>query len=386
MELLDFKLDDFLCYVTHAGLKTDGVDDLLVLYSRVPCVASACFTQNAYIGEPLKVGKKHIQDGLIQSLVVNSKFSNVGTGIEGYNNAIEICQKVGTMLNHKQSLVFPSSTGVIGVSLPQKKILDALDNISLSNMSALDLKKMASAIMTTDRYPKYKVCKIGNITIAGIAKGAGMVEPNMATMLTYFFTDYPIEKSDLDVIFARVIDKTFNCTSIDSDTSTSDTALIMSSGTCCSPNASLKEFEAALHEVALFLAKEVIRNAEGATKLLEVNVTGANTTSDARKIAKSIINSPLVKTAIYKGDPNWGRILMAIGKTKEVVLNNLEKVKIMWGVNKISLDDLDVLAKYLKENDYLHLYVELAEGTDSSIAYGCDLTEEYIRVNAYYTT
>ena len=238
--------------------------------------------------------------------------------------------------------------------------------------------------MTTDTFPKFISVIIDNGILVGVAKGSGMIEPNMATMLSYFFTDAQISTPQLRAMLKRVVAKTFNCLSVDTDTSTSDTVLIMANGIAGKVN--LKKFETAFLTMAKQLTKWLAFDGEGATKLFEVEVKGARNEKEARAISKSIINSPLVKTAIYKGDPNWGRITMAIGKTGIKVKE--EKIELLWGSTpkKFKDTDLDKLSKYLKSNTELKLTVKLNLGQASATAYGCDLTEEYVKINAYYTT
>jgi len=375
----------FFTYTTSCGIK-DASLDLGVVFSETPANAAALFTQNAFVGEPIKIGRQHIQSGLIQALVVNSKNSNVATGLAGHENSLKVCRKVGAEMGITENLVFPSSTGVIGRPLPVEKILTGLDNLKGKLKTPADFTGFAQAIMTTDTYPKFVSAKVGKASIVGVAKGSGMIEPNMATMLGYFFTDAKIGSSDLHRILKSCADKSFNCLSVDSDTSTSDTLAIMANGVA--GEVDLKEFEDTLAMLCTDLTKMIARDGEGATKLFTVDVIHADLLESALKIGKSIINSPLVKTMIYKGDPNWGRIYMAVGKTFGVHLEEPE-MKIIWGKDR-SLNMLTTpvaeLHKYLSENEEIHLTVDVGTGTHSCRVYGCDLTEEYVRINAYYTT
>ncbi|MDH5718050.1 MAG: bifunctional glutamate N-acetyltransferase/amino-acid acetyltransferase ArgJ [Spirochaetia bacterium] len=368
----------------NCGIKDKSLD-LGIIHSEKPANAAAFFTTNKIKGAPVLVGKKHINDGLIQTLIVNSKVSNVAMGKKGYEDALYVCKKTAENLNIKTDLIFPSSTGVIGRPLPVDKIVNAITNLKTKLIHPPDFKTFAEAIMTTDTFPKYVSKKIGSSSLIAVAKGAGMIEPNMATMLTYFFTDAEIEAEALRKIFHKAVDNSFNCLSVDSDTSTSDTALILANGLAGRVDLSL--FEEKVFEAAIELTKMLAFDAEGATKLFIVDIEGAKDNEQAKKIGKSIINSPLVKTAIYQGDPNWGRIYMAIGKTPDVEIDE-EKIELFWGKTpkKYSNDELKSLSEYIKSSREIYLKINLNIKDGISRVYGCDLTEEYVRINAFYTT
>ena len=372
----------------NIGIK-DTTKDFAVIYSNNPCHSAAVFTLNNFPGAPIIIGKEHIKNGILQAIVINSKNSNVATGEEGIKNSLEICKAVAISLEINYEDVLPSSTGVIGVPLPIDKILNACKTIK-SELQEGNLEEVAEAILTTDKKKKisYKVINQNGKkgVIYGIAKGAGMIEPNMATMLCYILTDIKIKTSDLKAILKKAVDKSFNCLTIDSDTSTSDTVVIMSNGTTIELEED--EFEEYLIEICIDLTKQIAMDAEGATKLIELKVSGAKTLVQAKKIGKSILNSPLVKTAIYGGDPNWGRFIMAIGKVFD------EKIpfdSISLKLNGFEIKNADDFTKkkmssYLKDNSNIFLDVNLGLGEFSSVFWGCDLTEEYIKENAYYTT
>jgi glutamate N-acetyltransferase/amino-acid N-acetyltransferase len=251
-----------------------------------------------------------------------------------------------------------------------------------------DLKLAAEAIMTTDKYPKYVSRKVGRATIAGIAKGAGMIEPNMATMLVYLITDAEIPRAALRPMLRRVVDRTFNCMSIDTDTSTSDTVVLMANG--LAGKVRLGQFEKGLLEVCEYLTKEIARGGEGATKLIIVDVSRAKNETQAKHVAKCVVNSPLVKTAVYGCDPNWGRVIMAIGKTFDPAIDP-SRVTIRFGNTNVFRKgapvecDLEALRIYLG-NPEVTIAVDLGIGKASARVWGCDLTEGYIKENAYYTT
>ena len=319
--------------------------------------------------------------------MINSKNANVAMGKPGIDNAIETCRIVAEELGVDSYDVLPFSTGVIGRPLPMDKIRAGLRGIK-SELKPNNLKLAAEAIMTTDMYPKYVSVKVGNAIIAGIAKGAGMIEPNMATMLVYLMTDAELPKTALRPMLRRVVDRTFNCMSIDTDTSTSDTVVLMANG--LAGKVKLGQFEKGLLEVCEYLTKEIARNGEGATKLIAVDVARAKTQVQARRVAKLIVNSPLVKTAVYGCDPNWGRIIMAVGKSFDTSIEPA-KVTIRFGATNVfkkgaPVDcNLDALRKYLGQPE-VSIGVELGIGKASARVWGCDLTEGYIKENAYYTT
>ena len=376
-----FTPQGFSSFTANCGIK-DASLDLGVVVSEHPCQTTAFFTQNKIPGEPVKIAKKHIKSGLTQAVVVNSKNANVGTGDRGYQNCLTICSRVASEFGIPVESVFPSSTGVIAVDLPMENILSHLEKLSDKMKSPPDFKAFAESIMTTDTFPKYISAKVGNSSIAAVAKGSGMVEPDMATLLSYFFTDAEISSNELEEVTRPIIARTFNSLSIDSDTSTSDTTLFMANGLAGKVDSG--KFSETVERMAITLTKLLARDAEGATKLFIVDVKGTRNDNEARKIGKSIINSPLVKTAIYQGDPNWGRLLMAIGKTKDVSIYP-QKITFSWG-NGLSSNDLAGIREYIQKNQEIYLEVDMGLGTGYWRVYGCDLTEEYVRINAYYTT
>jgi glutamate N-acetyltransferase/amino-acid N-acetyltransferase len=376
----------FLSLAKNVGIK-DHTLDLTVIYSTARARAAAMFTRNRFPGAPVIVGKKHIANGFAQALVINSKNANVAMGKQGIANAIEICRIVADELDVDPYDVLPFSTGVIGRPLPMDKIRAGLKGIR-KELRPDNLKLAAEAIMTTDMYPKYVFCQVGSAVIAGIAKGAGMIEPNMATMLVYLMTDADLPKAMLRPMLRRVVDRTFNCMSIDTDTSTSDTVVLMANGLAGKVN--LRHFEDALFHVCEFLTREIARNGEGVTKLILVDVTGARSGKQAKRVAKSVVNSPLVKTAVYGCDPNWGRVIMAVGKTFDPAIDPA-KVTIRFGGTNVfkkgsPVDcDLEAVRNYLSQPE-VSIGVSLGSGKASTRVWGCDLTEGYIKENAYYTT
>ena len=377
----------------NLGLK-DQTLDFGVIASECKCTAAGVFTRNNFPGAPVTVGRENIQNGQLQAIVVNSKIANVATGQTGIEDARKMCRWTGEALGIASELVLPSSTGVIGRRLPVEKIREGCQIIPEKlGSSSVYIENFARAIMTTDRHPKWNCSSIENATLLGVAKGAGMIEPDMATMLSYFVTDAQLSSEQLQKMLRRVVNQSFNRISIDSDTSTSDTVIILANGLAGPVDA--QQFEKAFSNSAMQLAKEIARDGEGATKLIELKVSGAESQQMALQIGKSIINSPLVKTAIHGADPNWGRFVMAVGKVFEYPVP-LPDLSINFGtgsqvlsVNAESLNadtvNLDAISNLL-QNQEVFLEVVVGDGKYSETVWGCDLTKDYIEENAFYTT
>jgi glutamate N-acetyltransferase/amino-acid N-acetyltransferase len=377
----------YLSVAKNVGIKDETLD-LTVIYSEKRAPAAAMFTRSRFPGAPVIVGREHIADGFAQAVVVNSKNANVAMGQQGIDNAREMCRLVAGELGISERDVLPFSTGVIGRPLPMEKIRAGLKGIR-GELTPNGLELAARAIMTTDRWPKFISRRVGNAVVAGIAKGAGMIEPNMATMLVYLMTDAELPANSLKPMLKRVVDRTFNAISIDTDTSTSDTVVLMANG-LAGPVKSAP-FESALLEIGEYLAREITRNGEGATKLITVDVSGAKDDAQAKRVAKAVVNSPLVKTAVYGCDPNWGRVIAAIGKCFDDTDIEPTKTTIRFGDGKVfergaPVDcDLEALRSYLSQPEAT-IGVDLGIGKGAARVWGCDLTEEYIKENAYYTT
>ena len=378
----------FSAYVANIGIK-DASNDLTLVVAEKTCAATGVFTQSRFAGPSVILSRENIADLSARAVVVISKNANVATGAEGMSNACEVVNAVAQKIGCEAKDVLIASTGVIGRQYPMDNVRTGLAAIPQVFEEA-SADEVARGIMTTDTVHKTAEAVIAGSTarVVGVAKGVGMIEPNMATLITMLFTDALISKSDLDQIFRHVIDKTFNCVSIDTDTSTSDTAIILASGAAGSVD--IANFEQALSEVALSLTKQVARDGEGAEKLLEVCVDRARDVRQAKLVAKSIVNSPLVKTAVHGADPNWGRVAMAIGKCSDENDIDESKVVIRFGTQEvyptfIDATGLDALSKYM-HNDTVRIHVTLHTGNAESTVWGCDLTDGYVRINADYTT
>lgn len=387
MQALPFSPRGFRSCVKNVGVRDETLD-FTVMVSDVPAAAAAVFTQSRFCGAAILVGREHVADGQLQAFVINSKNANVATGAEGLANIREIVQLVAQELQIDPRDVLPSSTGVIGWQLPMEKMRAGIAGIG-QEMRAGELHLCAQGIMTTDTHPKIRARRIGDAVLVGMAKGVGMIEPNMATMLGYFVTDARIPADVLKPMLKEVVDVSFNCLSVDTDTSTSDTVAIMANG--LAGEVPLDEFRQALQEMAIELTKVLARDGEGATKLLEVTVRDAATPAQAKRVAKAILNSPLVKTAIFGADPNWGRVAMAIGKCEEQTAIVPEKVSIAFGDltvyqgQPLPQDRLPELKACLQEEE-ITIRVSLGLGTASSTVWGCDLSYGYVRINGEYTS
>ena len=378
----------FSCHIANVGIK-DSTDDFVVVSADARCAASGMFTKSRFAGPSVVVSREHIADHMARAVVVISKNANVATGEEGLANAREIVAGVAAAIGCDADDVLIASTGVIGRQYPMDRVRAGLESLT-APFAGRDALAVATGIMTTDTVAKVASAPIpgSDAVVVGVAKGVGMIEPDMATMITVMFTDADVDPDALDQMFRAVIDRTFNCVSIDTDTSTSDTAVILASGAAGAvENGALVE---ALFEVALSLTKQVARDGEGAEKLIEVNVDGARDGEQARRVGKAIVNSPLVKTAVHGADPNWGRVAMAIGKCSDDTDIDERDVVIRFGDQECyptRVDDagLAALSEYLR-SDEVEINVSLGIADGAATVWGCDLTDGYIRINADYTT
>jgi glutamate N-acetyltransferase/amino-acid N-acetyltransferase len=328
-----------------------------------------------------------VADRSARAVVVLARNANVATGAEGMANAVEVRRHVAALLGVPEDEVLIASTGVIGRQYPMPVLRRELAALAWP-VASTGFDAAARAIMTTDTKAKVVRARCGAATLVGIAKGVGMIEPNMATLLTFFCTDAALDPEVLDRSFREVMARTFNAVSIDTDTSTSDTAAILANGLAgpVDPDA----FAATLHRAALALVKEIARDGEGASKLIEVRVTGARDAAQAKRVGKAVVNSPLVKTAVHGADPNWGRVAMAIGKCEDDLDVEPDKVSIGFGAAELyprqpDADQLEALREYLS-GDEVVIRIDLGISDGTFTVYGCDLTDGYIRINADYTT
>ncbi len=377
----------FTSYVTNVGVKDDSKDFTVVL-AAAGSTSAGVFTQSRFAGPSVEVSRRH-NTGHARAVVVISKNANVANGPEGLAHAEEVTQRVAEKLGVASSDVFIASTGVIGRLYPIDKIRAGINALP-STLPSTDAEDVARGIMTTDTVHKVSEAKVAGSTarVVGVAKGEGKIEPKKATLIALIFTDAAIDAQSLDAMFRRVINKSLNCVSVDTDTSTSDTAVILASGTAGTVDEA--SFEQALSSVLLDLTKKIARDGEGAETLIEVRVDAARDEAQAKTVAKAIVNSPLVKTAVHGADPNWGRVAMAIGKCSEYTDINQDTVTIRFGAQEVypsRVDDagLAQLSEYMKGDDVL-IHVSLNTGTAEATVWGCDLTDGYVRINADYTT
>ncbi len=378
----------FRSHVANIGVK-DDTDDFVVIAADVAVPVAAVFTKSRFSGPSVVLSRANVADGTARAVVVISKNANVATGQPGHDDAIEVARSVAARLGCEPTDVVVTSTGVIGRRYPIDRIragIGALPN----ELTSDDADRPARGMMTTDTVPKLAEATVAGSAarVVGMAKGVGMIEPDMATHISLLFTDAELTSADLDAAFRRVVDRTFNCVSVDTDTSTSDSSVIMASG-AAGPVA-LDAFEAALYEVALDLTKQIARDGEGAHSLIEVHVDAAHDVAQAKRVAKAIVNSPLVKTAVHGGDPNWGRVAMAIGKCSDDTDIDQDVVVIRFGDTEVYprlLDDgaLADLSSYMRGAD-VRIHVSLGTGDAAATVWGCDLSDEYVRFNADYTT
>ena len=312
----------FLLSGVPAGLKKDGAKDLALIFSRVPAAAAALFTKNLVKAAPVLLGRERIAGGLCQAIVVNSANANACTGARGYEDSLAVAGAVAGRLGIEESLVIPSSTGVIGKKLPAGKIARAVPKL-VKRLAENNSPAAAEAIMTTDAFPKYgsREMSVGKktATVSAIAKGAGMICPDMATMLCFVTTDLGVERKALAAALETAAAKSFNAITVDGDTSTNDSVFILANGVL--GNAEIRKngrhygkFVETLSDLCAEMAEMIVRDGEGATKTVRIRVTGAGTAKDAEKIARTVATSQLVKTAFYGEDPNWGRIIAAAGR------------------------------------------------------------------------
>jgi len=373
----------FRCASRNVGLKPSA-KDLTLFTSEVDAAAAAVFTRNHFPGAPIILGRETMRGGALRAIIANSKVSNVATGAIGVEHARRMATAAAAELGTTPERVLVSSTGVIGVPLPIKMIEAGIPGIAGELQG--DPLVGAEGIMTTDSHPKALSCTVGDATITWVAKGSGMIEPNMATMLAYIFTDAAFDAPTLDAMLREVVAESFNMLSVDSDTSTSDTCVLMANGLAGAVDATA--FRAALLAGCIRMTEILARDGEGAEHLLRVHVRGALTDAEARVVAKSIVNSPLVKTMVHGADPNVGRLLMAVGKCFDCTIDPattdawINRFPVVRGGLRLPFDDGTVRAAL--SHELVELDVELGVGTGRATAFGCDLTKGYIEENAAY--
>ena len=376
-----------------AGIKYAGRTDVMLASIAAGSTVAGVFTRSATSAACVLDCQSKMGGDMSQgaAILVNSGNANAFTGNAGQASVDRVCAAVALGLGVPESAVFTSSTGVIGEVLPDHKITECIDALA-GSLGEDALENAAKAIMTTDTYAKGSTASVEingkTVKISGIAKGSGMVAPDMATMLVYIFTDAKIAQPDLQALLADLTDKTFNCITVDSDTSTSDALICAATGASSADVSGNPDFAQALGQVMLDLAHQVVKDGEGATKFVAVEVTGAASDGDARLVAMSIANSPLVKTAIAGEDPNWGRIVMAVGKSGAEA--DRDRLSIWFGPHLVAENGWvaktyteDAGASYMKQSE-LVIRTDLGIGGAKTTVWTCDLTHGYIEINADY--
>ena len=377
--------------VTVCGIRYAGRTDLLVVELAEGTTVAGVFTKSLTASASVLACRDALKNGIARVLVVNSGNSNAFTGKSGVASVERIRSSASKLFNCDTQNIFTSSTGVIGEKLPDEKITLALANIVFSELAWDDA---ARAIMTTDTYPKLatQTAMIGGtkVTINGISKGSGMIAPDMATMLAFVFTDANIPAATLQKLLNEANETTFNSVTVDGDTSTSDTLLIFATGKAGNSEGDYSDFKRALHAVLHNLALQVVKDGEGAEKLVTIKISGAESKNAAKNIAMSIANSPLVKTAIAASDANWGRIVMAVGKAGERA--DRDKLCIAIGGVSVAKDgeadpsyNESQIVEHMQGRDII-INVDVGVGSESATVYTCDLTHRYIDINGSYRT
>lgn len=387
----------FLAAGVEAAIKKAGKLDLAVLYSEVPAVAAGVYTTNKVKAAPLLVTMEHLQDGKAQAVLVNSGNANSCTGVEGLHKAKKTAAELAALLNIEVEDTIVTSTGVIGVQLPVERVLTGLKK-AVQVLSVDGGHSAAEAIMTTDTSPKEMAVQLElggqTVTIGAMCKGSGMIHPNMATMLGFITTDANISTEALNKALKYCVFKSFNMVSVDGDTSTNDMVVALANGMASNKVISLNSndfilFRDALLVVCINLAKSIARDGEGATKLVEVQVKNALTEEDAKKVAMAVCQSSLVKTAIFGADANWGRIICATGYADADIDPN--QIDIYLGAEKMAEKGIGVnfsedRAREILEGDTIVITIDLNLGDHEATVWGCDLTYEYVKINADYRT
>jgi glutamate N-acetyltransferase/amino-acid N-acetyltransferase len=387
----------FLAGATCAGIKTGGEDqlDLGILYSECPCVASGVFTANKVRAAPVFLCQERISNRSARAVVVSSGCANACTGEQGLADSREMAALTAGKLGLSPDEVLVASTGMIGIPLPMERVRRGVGHVNLSRDGG---HKLSRAIMTTDSFPKEMALSISlgdkKATVGGVAKGAGMIHPDMATMLCFLATDAALEPHFAEASLRRAVDDSFNMISVDGDTSTNDTVLLLANG--LAGNTPLEAgtsdgevFQDALRKVCIYLARCIARDGEGATRLIEVVVDGAATEADARLAARTVVSSSLVKAAVHGGDPNWGRIVAAVGRSGAEVDQSridlyLGKLCLLKSGCPVRFDDEE--ARRMLVRDEVRITVRLNLGRDRAVGWGCDLSEQYVALNSAYAT
>ncbi|GBC93376.1 Arginine biosynthesis bifunctional protein ArgJ [bacterium HR15] len=379
----------------YCGIKKPGLLDLALIVSEQEASVAGVFTQNRVQAAPVRWSKQVVAGGLARAIIANSGNANCLTGEQGERDTQRMATLVAERLGCAPQQVVVASTGVIGVPMPMSAIETGIP-LAFTRLSNGDDRTTAEAILTTDTFPKRVCLEVetpdGTIRLGAIAKGAGMIAPNMATMLAFITTDAAIDAHALQDCLAGVVNQTFNCITVDGDTSTNDMVIVLANGASGVPirERSRDAFEQGLYRICEYLAKRIVRDGEGATKIFQVRVEGAVSEQDARKVARTIAESLLVKTAIHGGDPNWGRIVAAAGCSGVPIEPNqmrliLQNVIVFEHGQPLPFDEL-ALAQKLQAEEEIQILLTLGQGEASAAFWSSDLTAEYVKINSAYRT
>ena len=381
---------------THCGLKKNNKQDLVLIKLDSPGEIIGLFTNSKTPGEPIVWNKKIRKFGKVSVILINSGNANVFNGKSGKSSLLKIVDEISSKLKVPKKYIYIASTGVIGEPLDEKKIIKKIPFL-ISNLQndSNSWHEAAKAIMTTDTFPKTHseiFFEKRNIIINGIAKGSGMIAPNMATMLAFIFTNLDFKRKDFNEKFREIVNKTFNSITVDGDTSTSDMVLFFSvsdnNNSIKLKSENKKKFFSHLENLTSILAKYIVKDGEGASKFLKIKIKGAKSINDAKNIGKSIANSPLFKTAMSGSDSNWGRIIMAVGKSgakldPEKITLKFGKFNILQKGKKLNLTNIKLINKYLRQSE-IEIIVDLDIGIYEWSTWTCDFTKEYVSINADY--
>ncbi len=393
----------FKCWGAHMGIKSKR-RDIALIYSEVPAAAASVFTKNVVCAEPIKLSREHIKDGIAQAFIINSGNANACTGVEGWKGAVAMAETTASELNIAKTNVIVASTGLIGEPFPTEKVLKGIKEC-VAKLSDREIagSLTANAILTTDTFAKEGFTSFSvdgvQIHMGGIAKGSGMIHPNMGTMLGFIVCDIAITPKLLDEALRLAVDKSFNMITVDGDTSTNDMVSIMCNGKAGNNEITEKDanydlFLANLEKLCTHLAKLIISDGEGSTKLIEYRTSGAKSEADARQVVRTVSNSNLVKTAIFGSDPNWGRIIAAAGRSGVEFNPDLVDLYMGTDLNKMHevvkqgqpVPDIREQLRKVMTSSTIIILIDLNSGDEEAVGWGSDFSYEYVRINAEYTT
>jgi glutamate N-acetyltransferase/amino-acid N-acetyltransferase len=396
MRTLDFKVPGFFFSGIASGIKKDGKRDLGLIYSDVPARVAGVFTTNAVKAASVLLNAERLKRGLCQAVVVNSGNANACTGVQGLRDARRMASLAAKALRIDEGLVFTASTGVIGVPLPMRKIEQGIPQL-ITGLSPEAWMNTVEAIMTTDTFPKVDVatCRIrgGRVKLCGMVKGAGMIRPDLATMLSFLVTDASIQSGLLQRMLKKAVETSFNRITVDGETSTNDTVLLLANGKAGHPPLSRMDrdgevFQSMLSEVCENLAKSIVKDGEGATKFIEIQIQGAKSREDARRAAYAVAHSPLVKTAFFGEDANWGRILSAIGHSGAQI--DPDRIDVFFDKVPVARNGIGMGSRWeekgglvLKKKSF-KVTVDLHQGKSQFSVFTTDLSIDYVKINASY--